>query len=138
MQADDKSRKTRREGEGTTRRQALMSSAALAVTRFGASGAGALLASGIGTGMSTPARADTVPPNIVYVITDDLGSRDVGFRGSDIKAPNLDKLAPLSQLPALTRKCWITSAISGVAKEQRPTPNGVAGATMPMGRLWRA
>ena len=39
----------------------------------------------------TPAAAER--PNIIVIIADDLGSGDVGWRGGEIKTPNLDKLA---------------------------------------------
>ena len=32
-------------------------------------------------------------PNIVYILADDMGWKDVGFHGADIKTPTLDQLA---------------------------------------------
>ncbi len=38
--------------------------------------------------------APDTPPNIIHIVADDLGWKDVGFHGcTDIKTPNLDKLA---------------------------------------------
>ena len=39
------------------------------------------------------APASAQPPNIVYIISDDQGWKDVGFHGSDINTPNIDALA---------------------------------------------
>ncbi|MBL8991436.1 MAG: arylsulfatase [Phycisphaerae bacterium] len=41
-----------------------------------------------------PAPAGQARPNILHIVADDLGWKDVGFNGcTDIKTPNLDKLA---------------------------------------------
>jgi arylsulfatase A-like enzyme len=40
-----------------------------------------------------PVSAQSKKPNIVYIVSDDQGWKDVGYHGSDIKTPNIDKLA---------------------------------------------
>ena len=32
-------------------------------------------------------------PNVIFIMADDLGNADLGYRGSDIITPNIDRLA---------------------------------------------
>src|SRR6202008_4089849 len=76
------------ESDMLSRRQVLASSAAFA-------GAGLALTTGLLGGLAATGAAATqaTRPNIVYIIADDMGWRDAGFQGSDIKTPHIDKLA---------------------------------------------
>jgi arylsulfatase A-like enzyme len=54
------------------------------------------LAVAVSPPLTSSGRAADTPaprPNVVYLLADDLGWGDVGWHGSEIKTPNLDKLA---------------------------------------------
>jgi arylsulfatase A-like enzyme len=49
----------------------------------------------LGAAFPPPALAQSAPPrpHIVYIVSDDQGWKDVGFHGSDIRTPSIDRLA---------------------------------------------
>lgn len=55
-----------------------------------------LLAAAFGLWMFALAHADDKRPNIVFIMADDLGNADLGYRGGQITTPNIDKLAQTS------------------------------------------
>ena len=63
----------------------------------------AAMAAGIAATSTT--RAEQPRPNMVFIMADDLGNADLGYRGSPIKTPNIDRLATTASAASRSTAC---------------------------------
>ena len=76
---------------GPNRRETLLAGAAVGMAHLARMAAGPAVFAGLTA--TRAAAAEPPRPNIIYIVADDMGWKDAGFRGSDIQTPNLDRLA---------------------------------------------
>jgi arylsulfatase A-like enzyme len=76
-------------------------------------------------------------PNILYIIADDLGWKDVGFHGSDIKTPNLDALAAEgAKLEQFYAQPMCTPTRAAIMTGRYPMRYGLQTAVIPQGHTY--
>jgi len=74
-------------------------------------------------------------PNIVVILADDLGYGDVGYHGSDIQTPNIDKLAKEGvKLESFYVAPMCTPTRAGLLTGRYPVRFGMMRAVIPPGR----
>jgi len=73
-------------------------------------------------------------PHILYILADDLGFADVGFHGSDIRTPNLDKLAAGgAKLHQFYTQCMCTPTRAALMTGRYPLRYGLQTGVIPSG-----
>ena len=77
------------------------------------------------------AHAPCSAPNIVYIVADDLGWKDVGFHGSDIKTPNIDKLARRGAARTVLRSANVHADTAALMTGRYPFRYGLQTAVIP-------
>ena len=77
------------------------------------------------------------PPNILYIVADDLGWKDVGFHGSDIRTPNLDALAAKgAKLEQFYAQPMCTPTRAAIMTGRYPMRYGLQTAVIPQGHTY--
>jgi len=88
-------------------------------------------------GMLTAARAADGKPNILYIVADDLGWKDVGFHGSDIRTPTLDALAAEgAKLDQFYAQPMCTPTRASIMTGRYPMRYGLQTAVIPQGHTY--
>jgi len=83
------------------------------------------------------AQAADRPPNILYIVADDLGWKDVGFHGSDIKTPALDALAARgAKLEQFYAQPMCTPTRAALMTGRYPMHYGLQTAVIPQGHVY--
>jgi arylsulfatase A-like enzyme len=83
------------------------------------------------------AQAEERPPNILYIMADDLGWKDVGFHGSDIKTPTLDALAAKgARLEQFYAQPMCTPTRAALMTGRYPMRYGLQTAVIPQGHAY--
>ncbi|MCP5116505.1 MAG: arylsulfatase [bacterium] len=83
-----------------------------------------------------PADVAQAKPNIVLVVADDLGWNDVGYHGSEIETPNIDKLATQGvQLDRFYAFPLCSPTRAALLTGRSPIPMGIYGPLTPTGKL---
>jgi arylsulfatase A-like enzyme len=81
---------------------------------------------------SALAQVTSPPPNIIYIVADDQGWKDVGFHGSDIKTPNIDSLALGGvRLEQFYSQPWCTPARAALMTGRYPHRYGLQTLVIP-------
>jgi arylsulfatase A-like enzyme len=83
------------------------------------------------------AQAADRPPNILYIVADDLGWKDVGFHGSDIRTPTLDALAARgAKLEQFYAQPMCTPTRAAAMTGRYPMRYGLQTAVIPQGHIY--
>src|ERR1700745_562786 len=93
-----------------------------------------LIAAALGLfGAGAPAPAAETKQNIVHIVADDLGWKDVGFNGcTDIKTPNIDKLAATgARFTQFYTQCMCTPTRACLMTGRYPFRYGLQTAVIP-------
>jgi arylsulfatase A-like enzyme len=86
---------------------------------------------------SGPPATKNRPPNIVYIISDDQGWKDVGYHGSDIKTPNIDALAAGgARLEQFYAQPMCTPTRAALMTGRYPFRYGLQTAVIPSSHTW--